>query len=265
MCGGGGGADKNTGKAALETAALSREQLEWFKQEYAATADERAAATNRANEVGEVQLDTMRQQNTQAAELAEFDKTTFRPIQQRLATEAMNYDTPERRAAEAARAGADVQMASDQQMGVASRNLSRSGVNPGAMQSVALQQQGALETAKMRAGAENQARQGVEAMGYARMSDAANGGQGIAAQQQAATSTALGAGQAAVGSSQAGLGASMSGIGAGNSAYGTSASMMGQAGSLYGQNAQAANQKSASNAQTWGAVGSVVGMAAVAF
>ena len=263
MCGGGGGADKNVGKAALMQAELSKESLDWFKQQYAATAGDRTKAAATADAVSNVQLDTMRDQNARADELNAFDKKYTRPIQERLATEALSYDTPERRQAAASAAAADVQMASSNQQGILSRNLSRQGVNPGSGAALAAQNGNALATAAASAGAQNAARTQVENMGYARMSDAANGGAQMAARAGQSTQMALGAGQAAVGSAQARLGAVTSGIPGMQGAYQQAGQLMGSAGSLYGQNAQA--QQAAGNAQA-GMYGSLAaaGMTAAA-
>lgn len=244
MCGSSG--DKNVGKAAKMQAELAKEQLAWFKDEYEKTAGDRAAASARANEISDFQLGQMKDQAARADDLYAFDKQYTRPIQERLATEALNYDTPERRQAAAAAAAADVQMAASNQQGVLSRNLARAGVNPASAQSVQAQQMASLTNAANTAGAMNNARSQVEAVGYGRMADASSMGAGIAQRANQAAGLASGAGTAAIGAQGAGLGARTSGLGGMQTAYQTAGQMLNQSGNLYAQNANAAAQGDAS-------------------
>jgi hypothetical protein len=248
MCGGGGGS-KKLGKAAKMQAELAKESLAWFKDQYAATAPDRAKAADTAEAISGEQLNTMRLQNGRAEDLYAFDKQYTRPIQERLSTEAMAYDTPERRAAAASAAAADVQMASSNQQDQLNRNLARQGVNPGSGAAMALQTQGALQTAAASAGAQNVARQQVENIGYARMSDAANGGAQMVNQGNQSAQLALGASQAALGSSNSRLAAVTSGMPGMQQAFNTSGQLMSSAGSLYGQQAQAGD-----NSGMWGSL-----------
>lgn len=257
MCSGGGG-DKNIGRAAKKQAELAEESLAWFKSEYAATEGDRLAAQKRANEIGDFQLGQMREQDQRADELYAFDKQYTRPIQERLATEALNYDTPERRQAAAAAAAADVQMASSNQQGVLSRNLARAGVNPAAAQSVQAQQAASLQTAANTAGAMNNARTQVENTGYQRMVGAANGGAQVAGRADQAAGMAGNAGTAAIGASSAALGARTAGLGGMQTAYNSAGQMLGQSGNLYAQNAQL---KAQGDGAIWGALGQAAGMA----
>lgn len=259
MCGGGGGS-KKLGKAAKMQAELAKESLAWFKETYAAQAPDRAKAADAAEAISGEQLNTMRLQNGRAEDLYAFDKKYTRPIQERLSTEAMAYDTPERRAAAASAAAADVQMASSNQQSQLNRNLARQGVTPGSGAAMALQQQGALETATASASAQNTARQNVENVGYARMSDAANGGAQMVSQGNQSAQLALGASQAALGSSNARLAAVTSGMPGMQQAYQTAGQMTGQAGSLYAQQAQAGGD----SAGMWGSLaGSAMTAAAI--
>jgi hypothetical protein len=261
MCGGGGGADKNVGKAAKMQAELAKEQLQWFKDEYANSAGARAAAEKRANEIGDFQLGQMREQDARADELYDWEKQHTRPIQERLATEALNYDTKERRDAAADAAAADVQAASSNQQQILGRNLARQGVNPASGAAYSRMQDNALQTAAMSAGAQNSARRQVEAIGYGRMADAVGGGMQMAQRGSQAASMAAGAGQGAIGASQASLGARTHGLGGMQTAYQTAGQMMGTAGNLYAQNAQAANAASQSQTATYAGLASAAMMA----
>lgn len=224
--------------AAVANAAVSKEALDFFKAEYANTADERAAASTRANAISDAQLATMNQQNALAKDYSDYNKTTFRPLEQRMVRDAQQYDTQDRRTAAAKEAAADVQMASDTQMGVMSRNMMRNGINPGSGASLALQQQGALQTAKMSAGAQNAARKQVEATGYARMADAANMGRNLPSAQATAVQTGIQAGGASQASSGASLNATNSGSALMQTGFNTAIQGNQSAGNLYGQQAQ---------------------------
>ena len=133
MCFGGGGGDKNIGKAAKMQAELGKEQLQWFKDEYAATAADRTAAQKRANEISDFQMGQMRDADARADELYAFDKQYTRPIQERMATEALNYDTPERRQVEAT-GYARMADASNIGTGIAQRATQQTGIAAGAGQ-----------------------------------------------------------------------------------------------------------------------------------
>ena len=116
--------------AALMQAQLSREQLDWAKQIYGETADERAAATAVADQVSRSQLEAQNLQNKVAQAGYEDYTSTYRPLEQKLVADAQAYDTPERRAAEAAAASADVETSIAAQRGATMRAMERSGVNP---------------------------------------------------------------------------------------------------------------------------------------
>jgi hypothetical protein len=83
--------------AAMKMSELSAEQLAWAKQVYAETAPDRAAATQRANAVSDAQLESMDTQTALAKDYADYNKSTFRPLEQGIVADAAGYDTPERR------------------------------------------------------------------------------------------------------------------------------------------------------------------------
>jgi hypothetical protein len=83
-----------------DAGAAVQEQLEWAKQIYGETADERAAATAVADQVSRSQLEAQNLQNKVAQAGYEDYTSTYRPLEQKLVADAQAYDTPERRAAE---------------------------------------------------------------------------------------------------------------------------------------------------------------------
>lgn len=259
-----GDAASNEGmnRAAEAQVALSREALDWFKEEYANTADDRADATRRQNEISDEQLESMRTQNRIANDYDQYNRTTFRPLEQRIVQEAQNYDTPERRDQAAAEARAGVQMAADRSQDALTRSLRRSGVNPSSMQSVTMRQMAGLETAKATAGAETTARRNVETMGAARMADAANMGRGLPSAQTAALQTGTAAGMASSGAAGQALGSSQSGAGLMATGFGQAGQFSNNAGGIYGQIGRNAAMADSSQAQTTGAALGALGTVA---
>jgi hypothetical protein len=255
-----GDAAANAGmnEAAMLQARTGQEALDWFRQEYANTAGDRAAAVSRSQELSAEQLEAMRTQNRIANDYDNYNRTTFRPLEQRMVAESQAYDTPERREAAAAEARADVQMATGRQQDALSRSLMRSGVNPGSGAALAARQGGALASASAEAGASNMARRRVEETGYARMADAAALGRNLPGQQAQAAATGIQAGGASQQASSAGLGAASSG--ADLLGQGFTQAMQGHRGAGQTYGAMASNAAS-SDASLYGALGSVAGAA----
>lgn len=227
--------------AAVEQAKIAKEALEWFKGEYAATADQRQRAADDASAVAKAQLESMQTQTALAKDYDNYNKTTFRPLEQRMVADAQAYDTPERRNAEAAAAVADVNMQTAAQREAGRRELASFGVAPDSGKSMSLMSSGDINAARAASGAASGARRQVEATGYARMADAANLGRGLPSAQATAVQTGTAAGNSAVGASQAGLAASMSGAGLMQSGFNTAQQGYASSGQLYGRAADIEN------------------------
>ncbi len=125
--------------------------------------------------------------------------TTFRPLEQKLATAAAGYDTPERRERAAQEASGLVASSYDEQRTQAEREMVRAGMDPSTIQ--ALGGSSRLMQAKDEAGAANKARTDTEATGLNLLSSVANFGRGNAniglQASNAATSNTSGANSAA--------------------------------------------------------------------
>lgn len=227
--------------AAVEQAKLAREALEWFKGEYAATAGQREQAAADASAVARAQLESMQTQTALAKDYDQYNKTTFRPLEQRMVADAQAYDTPERRNAEAAAAVADVNMQTAAQREAGRRELASYGVAPDSGKSMSLMSSGDINAARAAAGAASGARRQVEATGYARMADAANLGRGLPSAQATAVQTGTAAGNSAVGASQAAMGASMAGADLMRSGFNTAQQGYSSSGQLYGRAADIEN------------------------
>lgn len=241
----GGDAPDTSGQnaAAVMQANLSKEQLDWAKQIYAETAPDRAAASDRANAVSDAQLAATQQQTTIAGDAYSDYKNNYQPLEKTIIADAQGYDTPERRAAEAAKSSADVQTQVDAQRAATMREQERAGVNPASGKIMALQGSMDLGAAKAKAGAANTAVRQVETIGAAKMADAANLGRNIASSQATNASLALQQGNSSVANSNAALAAGNSG----------NASMQ--------QGFSGAQAGLAGSAQTYGAISSAQGAA----
>ena len=258
-CGGGGSAPDNSGvnAAALKQAELSKEQLDWAKQVYAEQAPSRAASAARANSVSDAQLASMTQNDAIAKDYNDYAKSTFRPLEQKMVSDAQAYDTPERQNAEAAKAVAGVEAQTSQAQAAQQRNMSRMGVNPNSGKWGASFN---LDAAKAKAGAASSARSQVETQGYARKADAANLGRGLASSQATSAGVALNAGNAASANGQAVNNINAQGNSIMTQGFSGASNSMASSGSLYGQSAQLQSQANASGNAQMGQMGQLAGM-----
>lgn len=245
--------------AAVSQAAMGQEQLAWAKQIYGETAPDRAAAIVRSNRVADSQITAMDTQTALAQDYNDYNKSTFRPLEQNIVQSAQAYDTPERRAAARDTAMADVEQQLTNQRGITARNMERSGVNPNSGQAIAASNQMAISGAAMQSNAAYKAGKDVEIQGYARKMDAVGLGKGLAGSQATSAQIATGDGSAGVNSSMASGNITAQGNQIMNSGYsGAQQGMAGSAntyGAIGGINARAAE----SNNAIWGAVGAVGG------
>lgn len=255
--------DPAIGQAAHAQAEVAKEALDWYKQQYADQAGQRAKVNQYSNAVAEQQLAAAKQ-NQEIANDYWNQRNAFKPVEQGLIRDAQNYDTPQRREMAAGDAMAQVHSAYGQQRDNTMRNMASMGINPasGAYQAT-MAKTGAQEAANT-AAAGNQARQLVEQQGWARRSDVANLGRNLMSAQatsqglsgtmgNSAVNNAMAAGNFA--QNQAGL------MGAGYQTFqnGTNAA-------INGLNSAYQNQLSSYNAQNqaangvWSSVGTLAGL-----
>lgn len=241
--------------AAAANAEIAKEALAWYKERDAAEAPLRAEAGRTAIEVANAQLDSMRSNDALAQEYADYQRTTFRPLEQGIVADAQNYDTPEKRQAAAEAAMADVNKGFSTQRSAASRRLAAEGIDPGSMRAMTAQTGMDVDQALGQAGAAYKARQGVETQGFARRMDAASLGRGLASNQATSAGVALNAGNSAVNNANQPVNNSQRATGTYGAGFGTAISANNSAGNLYGQVAAA----SGSDDGLWGALGNVAG------
>jgi hypothetical protein len=228
--------------AAQANAALSKESLAFYKQVYAEQAPQREAAAAIAMDVANQQLASSKLNDEISQDYWNYQKDTYRPLEQDIVADAQAYDTPAKREAAASEAVADVGM----QVGLAkqaqTRQQQRMGVNPSSGKSVALDSQMSMAEALGKAGAANKARDTVEMQGYARKMDAANLGRNLASNQATSAGVALNAGNSAVSNAGVPLAQSNAAVQTAGQGFNTAISGNNSAGQLYGQAAQIESQ-----------------------
>ena len=247
------GPDPRIGLAALETAQLSREALDWYK-DYSARVLEPAQRdlTELNKRVTEQSLRIGDQQESQMRADRAHWEGTFRPVEQAVADEAMGFDKAGFADSQAAKAQAGVEQSFAVAAEGANRDLARRGMTLSAAQLAAQGSDMDLAKAAAMAGASNQARTDADAVSFARKIDAASLGRGIANQQSTAAQVALSGGNQAStvqGRTSAGAGQAGQFVGQG---YNTAIGGIGTSGSLFAEGSRQNQYAAAQNAQNSG-------------
>lgn len=204
-------ATKAAEKVANSQLDLNQQALDWYKQVYADQAPDRAQTSALAKSVADAQIRGMNFATDNAMELADYNKSTFRPVEQRIVKDAMAYDTPERRMSAASSAAADIDTSVAAARQAQNRALGRAGIAPGSTKAMALAEDMAVQQGVARGSAQTGAVRNVETMGHARMMDAASLGRNIPSQQATQQQIAMTTGNSAVQNSNSGLNALQSG------------------------------------------------------
>lgn len=208
-------------------AATADDMLEFYKDQY-------ADIKPILEQVTQTQMDVMKANNQRAQEYSDYEKSTYRPLEQSIVKEANEFSTEGKREALATKAAADVNTAFANTRAQESRALSRMGVNPNSGRFAALNNQLSLTQAATSAGAMTKARDSAEQLGFARKMDAAGLGRNLATNASTAYGISVGAGDSAGKNSMAAgdfMGRGYSGAQAG---YSQAANAYGTAGNIYG-------------------------------
>ncbi len=175
-------------------------------------------------------------------------RTLFRPVQDRIVSDAMSWDSAERLESEAGKAKADITASAAQQRQAQQRQMASMGVNPNSGRFAGVERATDTLTALGAAGAQNAARDNVRAQGISMRTNAAQLGNQVLSNGQQANQislSAVGAGQQArnVGYSTAmqakNLGLAAAGVG--NTTAGLSTSNQGAGYAGIGAGIQAGN------------------------
>ncbi|MGE8318353.1 MAG: hypothetical protein ACN6O3_06360 [Comamonas sp.] len=244
------------------SAQLSREQLNWAKEVYKETAPDRAAAQERANRISDLQAQQMEQSTSIAQQQYDRYQRLYQPVEDRIVSEANNYDTADRQNAEAGKAVTDVQNQYVAALAAQDADLKSMGVNPNDGRYAAMKQQGTTAAALAQAQAANAARQNVQQQGWARRMDAAGLGRGVVSNQATQAGIASQAGAGALNASNSSLAAGQSGVGIMQQGFNGALQGQSVAGQMYGNIAN--QQASVSNANI-GGLASAAGAAATAY
>jgi hypothetical protein len=249
--------------AAAASAQNGADALAWYKQMYADSAGDRATAATDAHAVSAAQLAQMQEQSRIASDYDQYNRTTFRPLEQGIVSDAENFDTEGKREELAGKAVADVSEASGAARAAESRQMARMGINPndGAYAGEATQRGNATLLAE--AGAATKARSDAMTLGHAYKMDAASLGRGLASNQVASANASINAGNssafnAGLPLSQQQQQAAMMGAGYG---YGIQGNQV--AGNIYGNIAGTQAGVDSSNNAALGSAGAAIGTIAV--
>jgi hypothetical protein len=190
--------DPQIGQAALMNAKLGEEWLGFAKNAYAESQERQKPIDELATKVTTQQLDAATQQQQWAQEAHDRYKNKFQPLEDEFVEKATNWDTPERQAAAAASAKADVLSNAAGTKAANERSMTAMGANPASGKWAGVSRATDLGTAVSAAGAETNARNTVKAQGMALLGDAVNLGKGLPAQAQASVGLGLNAGTGAM-------------------------------------------------------------------
>lgn len=238
-----------------EMAGVAREQLAWEKER----ADRQDPLVEQIVNQQISQGDT---NQARADEQWNIYKNMFEPVESQMVSDAMGFDSQERKDRMAGQAAAGVTQSYANTNDQNDRNMERMGINPNSGRFAALRNETGMNQAKDTAGAMNKARTDTELQGIALRTGAAQFGRNMPNTGIAADSLALNAGNAAVGNmntSNAARNASM------NSAaqwFGGAVGGNNSAGGL--ANAQYGNQLNAWNSQNQNSIMGMMGLGQLA-
>jgi hypothetical protein len=248
----------------MRGAELGQQQLDWFKNWYETTG--RAQETQEADlnkRVIDQSMGIAADQNRIANETYDYQKGTFRPLEQGIVADAQKFNAADYGDRKAAEAAAGVESAVAQAQAGVNRDMARRGVAPSAGVSAALAQDAALRGAAMKAGAATTARDTADPLGFARRMDAASLGRGLAGQNTAAATLALNAGGQSAGVlAGQGNGVRANTAGIAGAYQGAVSANQGAASILNSQYATQAGAQTAANASKLGVIGTILGAGA---
>jgi hypothetical protein len=255
--------DPQIGQAAQANVELGKEWLGFAKEQFA-EGNVRQAATDELNtKVINQQLAAQEEANAWAREDRTRTKTVFQPLEDAFVDTAKNFDTPEKQAAAAAQAKADIMAGANTTNQANQRTMASMGISPTSGRFAGITRAQDTNTALAAAGAQNNARSLIRDKGLALRADAINMGKGLASSTAAAYGIGTNAGNSAVANNASGnsnfyqnqsvMGQGFNGnVGANNSA-GTMLN------NLYGNQLNAWSAQQQANATSSAGIGSMVG------
>jgi hypothetical protein len=175
---------------------IGREQLDFAKQQYAEMAP-------LARQVAAQQMAAQQQQMQQGQDYYDYQRQTFRPLEQGLVRDAERFNTEDYREGLARDASAAAGRAFGVTQQASQRAQASMGVNPASGRAMSMANQTNLGLAAQRANAMTGARSQAEQLGFARRLDVTGLGRNLAGASTAAYQGATGAGSAGINTSMA--------------------------------------------------------------
>lgn len=191
--------DPAIGQAALSNADLAKEQTAVARENLAWEKERAAKQDPLVEKIVNQQIASGDQNAERANQQWDIYQKLYQPVEQKVVSEAMNFDSPERKERMAAQAGADVTRSYGAAQEQNARALAAMGVNPNSGRFGGLANETALSQARDTAGAMNKARTDTEMQGIALRTGVAQLGRGLPSTGISADSLALNAGNSAVG------------------------------------------------------------------
>lgn len=188
---------------------LGQQQIDFSRQVY----DETKPLLD---QITQAQIGVMNSTQAQGEDYYNYLVGTYRPLEQQMVADAQKFNTEAYREQLAQQAAADAGLAFSTTQQANERAMMSMGVNPNSGKFQTTQRQSELALAAARSGAMNATRQQADALGYARMMDAAGLGRNLTGASTGAYGVALNAGNSAASNSQ--LGAAQMNTGLANGA-----------------------------------------------
>ena len=183
-------------EATATLGALGNRQMNFAERQYA----EQAPI---ARQIAAQQIAAQQQQMGQAQDYYNYQRDTFRPVEQGLVADATRFNTDDYREQLARDASAAAGKAFGINEDMASRAAGARGINPNSGAGMALSNQNRLGLAAMRSNAMTGARTQAEQLGFARRMDVTGLGRNLAGASTAAYQGATGAGTSGINTSMA--------------------------------------------------------------
>ncbi|PHV10971.1 hypothetical protein [Chitinimonas sp. BJB300] len=171
--------DPAIGQAAMENAKLGKDWLAFSRQEWEAQQPRQAEIDTYSRNFADQQLADSKFNSERAREQWSDYTSTFRPIEQQVAKEAMQYDSAGRQASESAASVATVGKQFDNALAAQARSNGRMGVNPNSGRAGAAMNDLLLNRALATSAAETNTRRDVMKTGLMLRKDAASLGRGL--------------------------------------------------------------------------------------
>lgn len=215
---------------------------------------------NVARPVVDAQMGLMEAQQKQGDDYYNYQKNTFRPVEEGLVKDATEFNTADAKERFARQAATDLQTQQANQEGQERRAMTSMGVNPNSGRFQGLESARRITNAAQRAGATTNARERADNLSWAKRMDAAGLGRNLTGASQASYGLAANAGTQAVGNNAQAGNAMVAGMSAAN---GTA--MQGQSMGIQGLSsvlgAQSGNYKTSvsANAQNTTGMGQLLG------